>query len=311
MPLGLGFRRYAALIEGDVARMRERQAVRTAGCDDVRVGEENGAVVITYARGHQHLWAVQAERLATFTEELSLLRWWWQGAPPGGTKRARVDAAYAEAQQLGIEELTTGTISVDDLPEAEAVCGVAASMARADGLECVREGDRWAFYALFEDTAAKLQLTVPPPRPTERPASASPVARRAVQSIPPPSDSSSALIPLPPGVPRTEPIQPGREAFTPVAMEAANVVMRAIESYGQALLTVTVDHQQGKTRFFVHVAATDANGDLLSLDPSQKLCDAVGTMIEDQRRAGGGGWRKLVARLKPSERGALVDVKVT
>jgi hypothetical protein len=313
VPLGPGFRRYAALVESEVARMRGRQAARTAGHDDVRIDAASG--VVTYTRGAQLLWIAQSERLGAFSEDVGLLRWWWQGTIGGPTKRSRLDAVFAEGQRLRFDELTTGAVAVDDLEAAEMVCGVAANIARADGVEVLREGDQWAFYALFEADASKLQLTIPPPRPTSRPAP--PAARRAVQSIPPPADASGTLFPPPPAMPRIDPgtspagVQPGREAFTPVAQEAASVVYRTLETFTQALLTVTVDRQPDKTRFFVHLAAADGSGDLVSLDPSQKLCDAVATMIDDQHKAGGGGWRKLVARLKPSERGALVDVRVT
>jgi hypothetical protein len=300
-------------MEGDVARMRQKMATRTAGHDDVRLDAESG--VLTYSRGEQPLWIVQAERLASFSDEVALLRWWWQGTIGGPSKRSRLDAVYSEGQRLRFDELTTGAVAVDDVEAAEGVCVVAANMARADGVATLLEGDEWVFYALFEADASKLQLTIPPPMPTTRPAP--PAAQRAVQSIPPPADSSSPFLPPPPAMPRIASatgqtgMQPGREVFTPVAQEAASVVYRALDTYTQALLTVIVDRQPDKTRFFVHLAVSDDGGDLVSLDPSQKLCDAVATMIEDQRRSGGGGWRKLVARLKPSERGALVDVRVT
>jgi len=290
--------------------MRERQAARAAGHDDVRLDAEHG--VLTYLRGDQLLWAVQAERLATFSEDVALLRWWWQGAIGGPSKRSRLDPVFTEGQRMRLDELTTGAVAVDGLDQADVVCGVAAHMARADGVERLHDGDSWAYYALFEGSVAKLQLTIPPPRPTSRPAP--PMASRAMQSIPPPGDSSNPVLPPPPalpGVATAPPAQPGREAFTPVAQEAAAVVHRALTRYHQALLTVTVDRQRDKTRFFVHLAASDADGDLVSLDPTQKLCDAVATMIEDQRRAGAAGWRKLVARLRPSDRGAQVEVRVS
>jgi hypothetical protein len=72
-----------------------------------------------------------------------------------------------------------------------------------------------------------------------------------------------------------------------------------------------IDARGEKARLFVHLAAADAIGDLQSLDPSQTLFDAVVAMISEQRRRGGADLHKLVLRVRPTDRGASVDVTVT
>jgi hypothetical protein len=76
------------------------------------------------------------------------------------------------------------------------------------------------------------------------------------------------------------------------------------------MLTVMIDARGEKARLFVHLAASDANGDLQALDASQPLFDAVVAMVSEQRRRGGADLHKLVLRVKPTERGASVDVSV-
>ena len=107
------------------------------------------------------------------------------------------------------------------------------------------------------------------------------------------------------------PLEPPRELVSPVAVEAIGLVQASLpEGFRQALVTVVVDLQAAKARLFVHVAAIDARGDLQSLDPSQRLFEAVVAMIGEHRRRGGAAMRKLVLRLRPTERGASIEVTV-
>ena len=109
------------------------------------------------------------------------------------------------------------------------------------------------------------------------------------------------LAPAPPNA-RAE---PPRELVSPVAVETMSVVQSSLPAgFRQALLTVMIDARGEKARLFVHLAASDSNGDLQSLEPSQKLFDAVVTLVTEQRRRGGADVNKLVLRVKPTDRGA-------
>lgn len=104
---------------------------------------------------------------------------------------------------------------------------------------------------------------------------------------------------------------PAREIFMPVAQIALNDVALTTPGFGQALLVVRVEMGAGgKHRFFVQLVAKDAEGDLVSLDPSRTLLEAVTKMIADDARDGNGRWSKLAARLRPTARGASVDLHV-
>lgn len=121
-----------------------------------------------------------------------------------------------------------------------------------------------------------------------------------------------AYTPPPPVVAVHLPVRdPAREIFMPVAQMALAEVAVSTPGFGQALLVVRVETgANGKHRFFVQLVAKDADGDLVSLDPSRALLDAVTKMIGDDARDGNGRWSKLAARLRPTARGASVDLDV-
>jgi hypothetical protein len=174
------------------------------------------------------------------------------------------------------------------------MCALAAHLAHADGIMQVQAGDAWDFYALYDAAGARITIPAPAMR------SPVPPADRAVHSIAPPVDVAGV------------PVEPSRELLAPVAREAIALVVAAVpEGFRQALLTVSVDVQGGKARFFVNLVASDAAGELTAVEPSQKLFEAVATMIGEQRRQGGSAWRRLVARLRATERGASIEVEVT
>lgn len=117
-----------------------------------------------------------------------------------------------------------------------------------------------------------------------------------------------APAPPPPNLPVREPT---REIFMPVAQTALAEVAATVPQFAQALVVVRVEAvQPGKHRFFVQLVALDDDGDLISLDPSRALLDAATKMIADDARDGNGRWHKLAARLRPTARGASVDVEV-
>ena len=80
--------------------------------------------------------------------------------------------------------------------------------------------------------------------------------------------------------------------------------------FKQALLVVTVDQQANKGRFLVQLVASDAQGDLVALEPARDLLDATAKMIAEDARDGNVRWRRLVARLTATGRGASVAVEV-
>ncbi|MBI2388257.1 MAG: hypothetical protein HYV09_01460 [Deltaproteobacteria bacterium] len=105
--------------------------------------------------------------------------------------------------------------------------------------------------------------------------------------------------------------EPAREIFMPVAQTALADIATTVPQFAQALVVVRVEAvQPGKHRFFVQLVALDGGGDLISLDPSRALLDAATKMISDDARDGNGRWHKLAARLRPTARGASVDVEV-
>lgn len=130
-------------------------------------------------------------------------------------------------------------------------------------------------------------------------------------------DDAPAPIPPPPRMPdapRDTAIRdPARELFMPVAQAALADIAASLGEFRQALLVLRVEASTAtsKGRFFVQLVAADDAGELQALDPSRALLDAAAKMIADDARDGNGRWKKLVARLRPTARGASVDVVVT
>ncbi len=185
-------------------------------------------------------------------------------------------------------------------------------------------------------------IGAPPPMAGRRPFSVAPPphagmddprgARGAlgVRSIPPvrpidvsPDDLEEPQIPAPPRLPSHTPTppplvvsrapirEPSRETFMPVAQAALGDVTSTVPGFGQALVVVRVEvDAHGKGRFFVQLVAANAAGDLTPVDPSRALLDAVAKLIADDARDGNGRWRRLSARLRPTPRGASVDLEV-
>jgi hypothetical protein len=165
--------------------------------------------------------------------------------------------------------------------------------------------------------------TVAPPMP--RSDGASMRSSASIRSIPPmpPLDLSpvepAPEIPRPPRLPEPPPVapaapirEPSRELFMPVATAALADIVSAAPGFGQALVVVRVEVESvsSKGRFFVQLVCSDEVGELVALDPSRALLDAAAKFIGDDARDGNGRWKKLVARLRPTPRGASVDVEV-
>jgi len=289
--VGEALKKLATMHEIEILRMRTRFAARVSGHDSVEHSAQEK--LVTFRQGEHVLWTAQAEPLARFATDLGFVRWWWHGTI--GHTRSRLDSIVAEGQAYGAEELTRSAADVGSLDACDAICALGAHLAGADGLLRLADGDDWAFYALYE--APGRHITIRMPRVSTTPP---PPAARQAQSLPPPP-----VAPLP-----AVAAEPPRELVSPVAVELMSTVQAELRGFTQALLTVVIDAQGGKARVFVHVAAIDADGDIVSIDPSQRLFDAVVTMIGEQRRRGGADVRKLNVRLRPTDRGASVDVTV-
>ena len=132
-----------------------------------------------------------------------------------------------------------------------------------------------------------------------------------MQTAPPPPggtpmERGSIPTPAPPEV-----RQPSRTTFFPLAQLALGHVAAVLPGgFRQALLVITIDVQASKGRFFVQLVASDARGDLVSLEPSRDLLDATARFIGEDAREGNARWRRLVARLTATAKGAAVDVEV-
>jgi hypothetical protein len=302
MPVGEALQRLATMHEREVAKMRERFAARVPRHDSVQHSAPEK--LVTFRQGNEPVWTARAEPLAHLVADMGILRWWWHGRI--GPIRSRLDSIVAEGQQFGVEELVESAASVDSLQTAELVCELGAYLAGAEGLLRLQQGDDWDFFALYDAPGARITIQAPPM------SSAPPPATRAAVSLPPPPatplSTLSPLAPLAP-VPSRE---PARELVAPVGVEAMQVVRGALpRGFQQALLTVVIDLQAGKARLFLHLAATDLAGDIAAPDPSQRLFDAVVAMIAEHRRRGGADLHKLLLRLRPSERGASLDLTVS
>jgi len=359
MPLDQKFRRFALLMESEIARMLERQEAQTRGAEEVRPDQAHGTV--TYLRQGAAIWQARVEKIAEHSADLGVFKWWFHGFSPE-LDRVRLGLAFREGERWQMHELTKEQLFVD-ADEAELVCQVAAQLARADGILRVPGEGHATWYALYDardggstrppselrDTQVNrgserpawmvggLELdSGPSPRAGFRPAvvgmthSVPPPAASRTGPIPPsrptmgvrslaPSpglevspDDFGSTIPAPAPAPRTVqstlPVREiRRELFLPVAQSALAEVVQQIDGFRQALLVVRIDLEQSKGRFVVQLVGIDAAGDLHALDASRPLVDAVAKLIGDDSRDGNGRWKKLVVRMRHTERGAAVE----
>jgi hypothetical protein len=322
MALSNKFQRLAVLMEPDVQRLRERHAQRVAGHDGVRFDDRTN--LVTYSRQGSVTVQMRAEKIGDWAADIALFRWWFVGIKFGEHAHRRLDVAFREGEQYGLPELTTEAIKIDSAADAETVAYLAAQLSRADGVLRATHGDRIVYFALFEvkpsDAPGRREsFSVAPPhaheQPSLRPGAASrTMPPRALEvssddgfDIPPPPRAPAISQPPPNHPPVRE---PARGIFMPLAQTALGDVAASVPGFGQALLVVRVETSNGKGRFFVQLVALNGNGDLIALDPSRALLDAAGRMIADDARDGNGRWHKLAARLRPTERGASVDLDV-
>jgi hypothetical protein len=312
VPLGPKTQRLAQLLEQDIARMLEKQAERVAYHDEI--AHEDGAVTFRCAGGT--LWCADTEALARLDRSRGRLVWWWHGLGAVASATSRLDPVVTEAQRYAIDDLLQDSVEVSDA-EAEVLCRVAAHFAHADGL--LRKDDdggaEASFFALFDSPmrnalAVSTPKTMPAAGAPSRYSVVAPPEPKPSSSVPPPlrtipplrlvaaSDTGIASIATPEG-------GPTRERFSPVAEQALAALPRG---FTQALVLVTIDVRDAKARFFVQLVALGANGDLAHVDATRALYDATATLLTEEARAGA-TWKKLVCRLRPSARGASVEVE--
>lgn len=358
MPLDPKFRRFALLMESEIARMLERHEAQVRGADEVRPDQTHG--LVTYLRQGNVLWQARVERIGDYSTDLGFFKWWFHGFSPE-LDRVRLGVAFREGERWQMHELTKEQLVVD-YDEAELVCRVAAQLARADGILRVPAQGHVQWFALYD--ARDGGSTRPPGelrdtlanRPSERPAwmvdglemgetshraGFRPAVVGATHSVPPPAVSRTgplgrptvgvrSLAPppglslglevspddglgIPPPAPAPRPTaalpvrEIRRELFLPVAQAALAEVVQQMSGFRQALLVVRIDLEQAKGRFVVQLVGLDGAGDLHSLDASRPLVDGVAKLIADDSRDGNGRWKKLVVRMRQTERGASVE----
>jgi len=271
-----GARRVDAMIQPEWAgRMRAHEA-RVAGTDEVRVDAERQ--IASWRRAGMLVLEAPAELVGSFTPDLGLFRWWWAGKENRlQLTPARLDQAFAYAQQNDLRELLTRQHQIDGEADAEMLCRLAAHFAHATAMIRQGRGDRVSWYAVFAAT------TRPPIVPD----------REVVRTLPPPPVRESQP---PPSARHAR--EPARNLLLPMVHVASTLVRRAFRDRAhRALLIVNVDTSRDKARFFVTLIGSTDEGDLEAVETTRELLDAAGVMLGEDARSGNARWRKLVVHL--------------
>lgn len=295
-------------------------ATRIAGYDDERI--DPARQTAAWFKVGMLLLEAPIELVGTYSPELGLFRWWWSGKENTiAFTPCRMDEAFAEAQRAQLRELLTRQMQVDRVEDAEMLCRVAASHARASALVARQQGDQLAWYAVFAATprppVTRREESAPPPSSSSPPRSAPVVPdldlpRRepyleAVRTMPP-----GAVAPKPSWPPVVEAAppsarEPARQLLLPVAHAAGALLRRALHgTFRSALLIVNVDTARDKARFFVTLVAATREGELAAVDTTRDVVDAVGQLLAEDSRGGNARWRKLVMRLVPEGEGIAI-----
>jgi hypothetical protein len=293
--------------------VHEHQA-RVAGSDEVSYDDEVESV--TYKKSGAVLWTGKGELIATYAPETHTFHWSRPEQTPA-TEARRVEAIFHKGRANAISQLTVDVLHLDGPEDADMIANLGAHLAGADGVLRLQGRPEWTFLALFDlgerRKSSRYDYSVPPPLdPHDQPHAISVPALLPVRSLAPPSapsaPSATALAPAP-ATPAIR--EPSRDVFLPVARAALADVANAMASgFRQALLVVTIDASGQKARYFVQLVTSDPNGDLQALEPSSQLLDATGKFIAADAHEGNGRWRRLVARLATSARGASVGIEV-
>jgi hypothetical protein len=181
----------------------------------------------------------------------------------------------------------------------------------------LEKGGDILYFALFEVRATTPVTKLPPGYMTPAPPqsdrfpsvtlkSTSPVANTPAVSLFPPAEPAAA---------ETEEISafraPTQEAFAPVLRAATDDIGATLaEGFTRALILVTVEVIGGKGRFFVHLVAADPRGNLHAVEPSRELIEVTGKFVLEDAHAGNGRWRRLVASVRRTAKGATVEFEL-
>jgi hypothetical protein len=314
MRLDAKYRGFAQMVEADVERLRQRFRARVDEADSI--GFDEMRRLATYRRGGLVLFSGETELLARYSPGFGSFHWGWAERP---TCPRRLVPIQREGVAQSIEQLSAKALSLDGENEARAVALVAAHLARADGVLELEKDAELYYFALFEVRATTpltqlpLGFEIPPPPevvhakyPSATLRSTAPVANTpAVSLLPPPEPSVTATtLDIAPAE-----FKPPTEAeFAAVLRAAVREVQAALpEGFARALVLVTVEVSAGKGRFFVHLVASDMRGELHAVEPSRELVDATGAFVLADAQRGNGRWRRMVASIRRTARGANVE----
>ncbi len=152
--------------------------------------------------------------------------------------------------------------------------------------------------------------------------SAAPAAIDEVYLSPPPPMAQStdgadshatvrSIAPPPVSPASSPPTKPPREKVTPLAQMALGVVANMLPGgFGQVLLTITIDPGIEKSRFALHLVATDRRGDIVAIDTPKRMLDTAYDLLREDCRRENGQWRKLVLRIRPHPTKLLMGIEV-
>jgi hypothetical protein len=280
-------------------RMRAHET-RVAGYDDLFLDPDRQLAV--WRRAGMLVLETPAELIGSYAADLGLFRWWWSGKENAlKLAPARLDRAFAHAQETDLRALLTRQHQLEDENEAAMLCRVAAYYAQATAMVRQPQGDRVNYFAVFAANTRPpivpdldIVRTLPPPAVMPR-----------VPDLdlgPRPSASASAPAPAPSAV-----REPARALLLPLVHIARGLLRRTFgERARRALVIVTVDTARDKARFFVTLVGSNDAGELAAIDTTRDLLDAAGVMLGEDARSGNGRWRKLVVHVECAGAGAEI-----
>lgn len=312
-----------------MSSMMREHAGRTRGCDRVEAEPDRGRVL--FLKGGTVHWDARAELIGIFMTDIERWRWWWvlPGAETAG--KLRLDAAFAAGKEGGIHTLTARTPPVSTEKDASLLAQLCASLAGANGVYAESAFDRITYYALFvrEPEAGQQYNTMLPPASMGPPSSrlpgppASPPSglrlppppRSPMMSMAPEAPSPASDVASPPSssLPRQHgPARvPSRELVRPLALHAHTLVTKQLAGgFRQAVVVLYTENRGGKVRFSVSVVASDRQGDLVVLDSTPEMMQAIQTLLSKDARSGNGPWTRLTVLLASTPSGASMDVQI-
>jgi len=314
MPLGENLRRLLTSMDLELSRVLDSPYGRV-NHDNVSWNEV--ACTLRYYRNGELVRTLRGEAIGSYSPELGIYRWGWTARSVKAPPKQQIDQAFREGHKLSLPELTSETVQLESEDDARKLSAFAAVIANAISVVSIEDGTRMGFIAVFGDVehpappasddqsrAVRLPPYTVPPLP--------PKSSRPPSVLPPPSPPPIGGLVNPfPKRPRTsappppEAREPPRELFLPVAQRALSTLDFAHPGFREALIVIT--KEADGPRFSLELVATARDGRLVAVDPPRELIEAAARMTNAEA---GGKFRRLIARLVPSERGASVDVEV-